>query len=109
MLKNKKWFQKTPDVYDIGIFFEPLEPRLLLSGSMEAGIDSPSPDSFQNTQTDVTQESVAIGDIANDLSLIGSPGGDAYHWSRSRTVPLRESLASIASSPPVPKPAWLEH
>ena len=33
-----------------GICFEPLEPRLLLSGSWGAGIDMPSPDSSAHTE-----------------------------------------------------------
>ena len=34
---------------DIGVCFEPLEPRLLLSGSWGAGVDAPSPDSLSGS------------------------------------------------------------
>ena len=71
MLKNLKRILKLPENTNFGICFEPLEPRLLLSGSVEGGIDSPSPNTFQNLQTDSTQETVAIGAVENDLALNG--------------------------------------
>ena len=45
MRKNTKRIRLKQNAKDIGIFFEPLEPRLLLSGSWGAGVDAPSPDS----------------------------------------------------------------
>ena len=45
---------------DIGIFFEPLEPRLLLSGSWGAGVGGPSPDSPTGLPASFGSETVTL-------------------------------------------------
>ena len=60
MLRKGQRIRKKRNALDIGICFEPLEPRLLLSGSWGAAIDSPSPDSDANTQGDFAQDTVAF-------------------------------------------------
>ena len=52
----------------IGICFEPLEPRLLLSGSWGGGIDAPSPDAQLNTDGGFGPETVTLSQSPAGLS-----------------------------------------
>lgn len=63
---------------DIGICFEPLEPRVLLSGSWGAAVASPSPDLNPNTQGDFTQETAAL------FETTGTCGMDALQQKQSQ-------------------------
>ena len=60
MLKKGQKIRKARNALGIGICFEPLEPRLLLSGSWGVGIDTPSQDSEVHTQSDFAQDTVAF-------------------------------------------------
>ena len=64
MLKKMPWVRKKRQASACGICFEPLEPRLLLSGSWGAGIDSPAPDGLSGAQGDLAQETVAVYESA---------------------------------------------
>ena len=47
---------------DIGIFFEPLEPRLLLSGSLATGVGGPSSDSPSGSTGSIEMEAVTLSE-----------------------------------------------
>ena len=70
-----------------GVCFEPLEPRLLLSGSWGAGVDAPSHDSQTSTHGGFTQETVVISEIT-----IGSEA-DTQHQNPRQTAVHVDLLA----------------
>ena len=70
-----------------GVCFEPLEPRLLLSGSWGAGVDAPSHDSQTSTHGGFTQETVVISEIT-----VGS-GTDTQHQNPRQTAVHVDLLA----------------
>jgi CSLREA domain-containing protein len=76
-----------------GVCFEPLEPRLLLSGSWGAGVDVPSHDSQASTHGGFTQETVVISE-----NIAGS-GTDAL--TQTQTVPGTLALVDVLSQAPV--------
>ena len=53
----------------IGICFEPLEPRLLLSGSWGAGVEAASPDSQANSDGSSGMDTVTISDAPEGIGL----------------------------------------
>jgi len=71
---------------DIGICFEPLEPRVLLSGSWGAGVDSSSLDSQPNVQGDFTQETGVL------FESTGTSGMDALQQKQSQPETGRLSI-----------------
>ena len=77
---------------DIGICFEPLELRLLLSGSWGAGVDNHSPDPQPNTQGDFTQETAVL------FESTGTSGVDVLQQSKSQ--PGTGTLVDILASAP---------
>ena len=74
----------------IGVCFEPLEPRLLLSGSWGAGVDAPSHDSQTSTHGGFTQETVVVSEIT-----IGS-ATDIQHQNPRQTAVLVDLLAQAS-------------
>jgi hypothetical protein len=66
MLKKGQWSRNKRHASASGICFEPLEPRLLLSGSWAAGIDSPARACLSDTQSDFAQQTVAIHESAGN-------------------------------------------
>ena len=79
---------------DIGVCFEPLEPRLLLSGSWGAGVDGPSPDPQASAHDGFTQETVVFSE-----NTVGS-GADALIQNQS--VPESGALVDVlAQAPPL--------
>ena len=60
MLKKGKRIRKKHSALAVGICFEPLEPRLLLSGSWGAGVDASSEESQANAPGGFGQETVAL-------------------------------------------------
>ena len=72
-LKKRQWIQKKRPASAFGICFEPLEPRLLLSGSWGAGMDSPAPDGLPGGENDFAQKAAAIYESA------GTSGGGVQH------------------------------
>ena len=110
MRKKIERIRKKRNAKDIGICFEPLEPRLLLSGSWGAGMENPSPDSQLNTQGDFTQETAVL------FESTGTSGVDALQQSKSQpgTGTLVDILAAapaieeFAAADPVPETASSE-
>ena len=92
MRKKIERIRRKRNVEDIGICFEPLEPRLLLSGSWGAGVDNPSPDPQPNTQGDFTQETAVL------FESTGTSGVDALQQSKSQ--PGTGTLVDILASAP---------
>ena len=79
---------------EIGVCFEPLEPRLLLSGSWGTGVDAPSPDSQQNTHSGFAQETVLLSENT------GGSGTDAL--TQNQSVPVTGALVDVlAQAPPL--------
>ena len=76
----------------IGVCFEPLEPRLLLSGSWAAGMDNPSPDPQPNNQDGFTQESGVL------FESTGISGVDALQQKQSQ--PQTGTIVDILASAP---------
>ena len=76
----------------IGVCFEPLEPRLLLSGSWAAGVDNPSPDPQPNNQDGFTQESGVL------FESTGISGVDALQQKQSQ--PQTGTIVDILASAP---------
>ena len=76
----------------IGVCFEPLEPRLLLSGSWAAGVDNPSPDPQPNNQDGFTQESGVL------FESTGTSGVDALQQKQSQ--PQTGTIVDILASAP---------
>ena len=76
-----------------GVCFEPLEPRLLLSGSWGAGVEAPSHDSHTSIHGGFTQETVLISE-----NIAGS-GTDAL--TQTQTVPGTVALVDVLSQAPV--------
>ena len=74
----------------IGVCFEPLEPRLLLSGSWGAGVDAPSHDSQTSTHGGFTQETVVVSEIT-----IGS-AMDTQHQNPRQTAVQVDLLAQAS-------------
>ena len=105
MRKKIKRIRIKQNAKDIGVCFEPLEPRLLLSGSWGAGVDAPSSDSQQNTHGGFAQETVVFS-----KNTVGS-GADALIQNQS--VPESGALVDVlaqtsplnafAAAGPVPK------
>ncbi|MEN8809564.1 MAG: DUF4347 domain-containing protein, partial [Desulfobacterales bacterium] len=60
MRKKIKRIRIKQNAKDIGVCFEPLEPRLLLSGSWGAAVDGPSSDSQLNPHGDFGSETVTL-------------------------------------------------
>ena len=60
MPKKVECAREAQDSLDIGIYFEPLEQRLLLSASWEGGVDTPSPDLQKDTQSTIATEADAF-------------------------------------------------
>ena len=60
MRKKIERIRRKRNAEDIGICFEPLEPRLLLSGSWAAGAESASLDPQPTVQGDFTQETASL-------------------------------------------------
>ncbi|BBO69402.1 hypothetical protein DSCA_33320 [Desulfosarcina alkanivorans] len=60
MRKKGEPIKREPNHKGIGIHFEPLEPRILLSGSWGTGMDSPAPDIQAGPRSDFAQDTVAI-------------------------------------------------
>ena len=93
MKENKRSRKKGKGTYTggsavhLGICFEPLEPRLLLSGSWGAGVDAPSHDSQTSTHGGFTQETVVISEIT-----VGS-GTDTQHQNPRQTAVHVDLLA----------------
>jgi hypothetical protein len=56
MRKLMEWIRRKRSTEPIGVCFEPLEPRLLLSGSGGAGAESESADSQPDIQAESVQE-----------------------------------------------------
>ena len=76
----------------IGVCFEPLEPRLLLSGSWAAGMDNPSPDPQPNNQDGFTQETGVL------FEGTGTSGMDALQQKQSQ--PQTGTIVDILASAP---------
>ncbi|MEN8762158.1 MAG: DUF4347 domain-containing protein, partial [Thiogranum sp.] len=85
--KKGQWVRKKRHALAIGICFEPLEPRLLLSGSWGAGVDAPSHDSQTSTHGGFTQETVVVSEIT-----IGSEA-DTQHQNPRQTAVHVDLLA----------------
>ena len=93
MRKNIKRIRKKQNAKDIGVCFEPLEPRLLLSGSWGAGVDVPSPDSQPNSHGGFTQETVLLSENT------GGSRTDAL--TQNQSVPDAGALVDVlAQAPP---------
>ena len=60
MLKKGQSTRNKRHTLAVGICFEPLEPRLLLSGSWGAGVDASPADSQANTPDERGRETVAL-------------------------------------------------
>jgi hypothetical protein len=78
MRKKIERIRRKRNAEDIGICFEPLDPRLLLSGSWGAGMDNPSPDPQPNTHGNFTQESGVL------FESTGTSGMDALQQKQSQ-------------------------
>ena len=73
MLKKMPWVRRKHHASPLGICFEPLEPRLLLSGSWGAGIEAPAPDGLPGGENDFAQKAAAIYESAD------TSGGGVQH------------------------------
>ncbi len=69
MLKKVTRIRKEPQELPIGICFEPLEPRLLLSGSWGAGAEAASPDSQANSDGSSGMDTVTISNAPEGIGL----------------------------------------
>ena len=110
MRKKIERIRRKRNAKDIGICFEPLEPRLLLSGSWAAGMESPSPDLQLNTRSDFTQETGVPFDSA------GASGVEALQQSKSQPgigtivdiLAAAPAIEEFAAADPVPETASSE-
>ena len=86
---NKKGIQHRQDrkILPNGICFEPLEPRLLLSGSWGAGLDTPSPDSQANAPGGFEYQAAAF---AQSISLSDA---DLHAPNAQQSEPIVDLLA----------------
>ncbi len=81
---------------DVGICFEPLEPRLLLSGSPGAGAEGPGPDSQADGQNPFAQETVERFHPTD----IADPNGLTH----SQSVPGTGAVVDVLAQAPPLKP-----
>ena len=81
-----------------GVCFEPLEPRLLLSGSWGAGVDAPSHDSQTSTHGGFTQQTVTLSENP-DASITGTqnlnPRQTAVHVDLLAQAPVLNAVNAV--------------
>jgi hypothetical protein len=82
-----------------GIHFEPLEPRLLLSGGSGAGGDSSSHHLHLNSQAGFPQQIVALRDVANALHSSQNQPGTAAFLDIPRQLPKLGELNTNTAAP----------
>jgi hypothetical protein len=94
MLYKVPWGRRKRHASVLGICFEPLEPRLLLSGSWGAAMDSPAPAGPPVTQSDFAQQTVAIHESP------GTFGVDGLQQNKSQ-LDARLVVDILASTPAI--------
>ena len=75
MEKIRKHGLKKPCPADPGICFEPLEPRLLLSGTWGAGAEAPSVDSQAASQDGFAKEAVSLPETTDAFYALNPAQG----------------------------------